>query len=277
MESFDHPDQEDRLKAENEFLKMKLMLEHGAKFGGNENMELPAEVENQFLNNIAAFEKQFDQQKTIKVFDKIGRPGHFKPVMEIPGSEISGACKELYEYLNQYGIDLHVCSPNITVKELYRFTIEELFELETDDMDLPGWSTIFIYDEFYPDPVYENTRASTDECINYILEKQPMEWTHHFRKENLRLNQYYPLGIKEFISIVNRFKEAYDDLTVNEILSNHCNVDATVSQVTGSYSVTATNGRDTYMLSGNWKTVLEIDEKFGYWYIVEVEIEGIHF
>jgi len=104
MESFDHLAEEDRLKAENEFLKMKLMLEHGAKFGGNENSELPAELENAFLNNMAAFEKQFEEHKTIKVFDKIGRPEHFKPVNEIPDSEIDKAWSELRDYLNEYGI-----------------------------------------------------------------------------------------------------------------------------------------------------------------------------
>jgi len=277
MESFDHLAEEDRLKAENEFLKMKLMLEHGAKFGGNENSELPAELENAFLNNMAAFEKQFEEHKTIKVFDKIGRPEHFKPVNEIPDSEIDKAWSELRDYLNEYGIDLDVCSPNITVRELYRFTTEELFEHETDDMELPGWSTNFIYDEFHPDPVYDNTRIAIDDCINYILEKEPMEWTHHFRKENLRLNQNYPLAVEEFKNIVNRFKDAYDNLAINEIAANNCIVNAKVSEVTGVYSVTATTGKDTYELSGNWKTILELEEEFGYWNIVEVEIDGINF
>lgn len=48
-EDFSHLDEEERLRAENEFLKMKLMLERGAQFGLGENIDLPAETENQFL------------------------------------------------------------------------------------------------------------------------------------------------------------------------------------------------------------------------------------
>ena len=41
--------EEQKLKAENEFLKMKLMLERGASFGTDNDTALPAGVENEFL------------------------------------------------------------------------------------------------------------------------------------------------------------------------------------------------------------------------------------
>lgn len=69
---FDHLNKDERLKAENEFLKMKIMLERGAQFGYGENKPLPPEIENEFLKNIVAFEEQFEEHKRIKVFDKIG-------------------------------------------------------------------------------------------------------------------------------------------------------------------------------------------------------------
>lgn len=277
MESFDHSTREDNLKAENEFLKMKLMLEHGAKFGSNGSNELPVELENEFLNNIAAFEQQFADQKMIKVFDKIGKPGHFKPVIEIPDNEIDSAWRELRNYLNDFSIDLDVCSPNISTRELYRFTTEELFEHETDDMDLPGWTTNFIYDEFHPDPVYDNTRTATDDCIRSILEQDPFEWTHDFRDKNLRLNEHYPLSIEELKTIVNRFKAAYDNLEVIEIAAINCVVNAKGSYVTGSYMATVSIGDETLELSGHWKVVFELDEVSGYSFINEVSIEGIKF
>jgi hypothetical protein len=138
QEDFPKLNQEEQLKAENDFLKMKLMLERGGYFGGDENSELPPEIENQFLNHVMAFEKQFEERKTIKVFDKIGAPLHFKPVKEIPDNDIEEAWSELRHHMNEHGIDLDVCSPNISARELYRFTTEELFEHETDDMNLPG-------------------------------------------------------------------------------------------------------------------------------------------
>jgi hypothetical protein len=276
MESFDHLPNEDDLKAENEFLKMKLMLEHGASFSSNES-ELPPEMENEFLNSVMAFEKQFEQYKTIKVYDKIGRPSHFKPASEIPDEEIDKAWSDLRAYLNERNIDLDACSPNISTRELYRFTTEELFEHETDDMDLPGWTTNFIYDEFHPDPVYDNTRVATEDCISCILQKEPMEWTHHFQKEGLRLNKHTALPIDEFKDIVNRFKMAYDEIEINEIAESKCVVDDELSTVTGAYSINVSIGTEKQSLSGTWEVLLHFDKELGYWYVAEVAITGIDF
>lgn len=276
-EEFNHLNEEERLKAENEFLKMKLMLEKGAQFGMSSDQELPAGIENEFLKNMIEYEKQFDEHKTIKVFDKIGRPAHFKPVAEIPDDQIDNAWNELSEYLSQFSIDLSVCSPNISNRELYRFTTEELLDYEMDDMNIPGMMHGFIYDEFHPDPVYDNTRAATDDCINYILQKEPMEWTHHFRKDGLRLNQHFPLTIDQFKSIVNQFKLAYDNLEITEITMPLCVVTEKDSWVTGSYLVTATVSEEILMLMGQWKVIFELDEELGYWYITKVNIDGIAF
>ena len=277
-EEFNHLNEEEKLKAENEFLKMKLMLEKGASFGSMETeSELPPQIENQFLNYIAEFEKQSENHRSIRLFDKIEKPAHFKPVAEIQDEEMDAAWKELSGYLNKYQISLDVCSPNISTRELYRFTTEELFKHEMDDMNIPGMMHGFIYDEFHPDPVYDNTKIATEDCINYILEKRPIEWTHHFRNENLRLNQHFPLTIDQFKNIVNQFKLAYDELEINEIAGPHCVVNEKDSLVSGTYKITATVAKETITLSGQWKVLFEWDEELGYWYITEVNIEGIAF
>ena len=98
--------EEEKLKNENQFLKMKLMLEQDAEFGSiKSDKELPAGVENEFLNYIMAYEKQAAERKMIKVFDRIERPEHFKPVNEIPENEIDNAWDELDKYLNKFNID----------------------------------------------------------------------------------------------------------------------------------------------------------------------------
>ena len=50
MENNDSLNELEKLKAENDFLKMKMMLEHGADFymSGEDNKELDPEIENQF-------------------------------------------------------------------------------------------------------------------------------------------------------------------------------------------------------------------------------------
>lgn len=277
MEDFDHLEGDEKLRAENEFMKMKLMLEKDASFAVSNNDELPAETENEFLKNVIEFEKQFEEHKTIKVFDKIGRPTHFKPADEIPDEEIDKAWDNLSDHLDKYGISLDACSPNISKRELYRFTLEELFAYEMDDMNIPGMMHGFIYDEFHPDPVYDNTRAATDDCINYILQQEPLEWTHHFSDEKLRLNEHYPISIDELKNIVNRFKTAYDNLEINEIAADNCIIDEKLSTVAGTYAVTAAIDTDIQLLSGNWKVIFLLDEESGYWYITAIEIKGINF
>lgn len=271
------PENEDeRLKAENDFLKMKLMLEQGAEFPEKEDI-LPPEIENIFLNNIIAFEQQFRQQKPIKIFDKIGRPTRFKPVSEIPDEEIEKAWTELQNYLNRYSLVLDVCSPNISFRELYRFAIEELFEHEITDVDLPGWTHTFIYDEFHPDPVYDTTRAATEDCIACILRKEPLEYTFHFSDDNLRLNGHSSLTLEELKTIINKFKLAYDDVEIKEIIVKECTVNDTESIVAGTYAILATVAPERLPINGDWKVMFHLENEFNLWRITEIDIEGIAF
>lgn len=275
---FEHLSQDERLKAENEFLKMKMMLEQGAFFGGSDNQAaLPPQIENQFLRNIMEFETQMANPTYIKVFDKIGRPGHFKPVDEILAWEMQKEWETLMEYLDGYGIHLSVCSPNVTTEELYRFATEELFDYEMEDINIPGYTNEFIYDEFHPDPVYENTRLAVQDCISLLLEKAPLKWAYYFRENQLRLNQHYPLTIEELKILVGLYKDAYDAIDVNDLSAQNCEITGSQCVVTGNYSIMAANGLEKQTFSGNWKVSFEKEGESGDWLIAAIEIDGINF
>ena len=47
--------------------------------------------------------------------------------------------------------------------------------------------------------------------------KQGDKWMHHFRRENLRLNEHFPLTEDEFKNLLNRFKEAYVAMKLKSI------------------------------------------------------------
>jgi hypothetical protein len=275
-ENLESSDEEKNLKNENEFLKMKLTLEHGAEFGDMKTEgEVPTDIENDFLNYIIAYEKQAAERKMIKVFDRIERPTHFKPVNEIPDTEIENNWAELDTYLNKYHIDLAVCSPNISNRELYRFATEELFDYEMDDIAIPGGMTCFTYDEFYPDHKYDNTRHAVEDCIGIILEKDPITWMPLLPSENLRINDHYPLTETEFKEILNRFKEAYDDITINEVKDFDFSIDEKLCQVKGIYDINTKLQSEEISLKGNWMVEFNWDGTF--WEIVNVQIEGINF
>lgn len=139
-------DPQENLHIENEILKMKIQAETGASFGAAK--ELPPELENQFLQNVQRFEDAWRTAATRKIYDLIGRPA-FRLAEEMDDSEIPAASQTLLGIMESHGIRLDVlCSYEPRV--IYRFITEELFEYETEDMQLPGWTTNFIYEEFHP-------------------------------------------------------------------------------------------------------------------------------
>src|SRR5450759_619983 len=277
-EDFNHLSDEEKLKAENEFLKMKLMLEQGAQFGTMQtDSELPAGIENQFLNYIMAYEKQAVERKMIKIFDKIERPNHFKPGNEIPEDEIEYAWNNLDEYLRKDSIELSVCSPSISDRELDRFTTEELFNHEMNDMNVPGMMSCFTYDEFYPDYKYDNTRHAVEDCIEVILKKKHFDWMPLLKKENLRINDHYPVSEKEYINLINRFKDAYEDIQLQEMNDPVCTIEGNSCYVKGNYDVTLTFSSEEIFINGEWMVEYEFDEDFGFWEIANVQMEGINF
>lgn len=276
-ENYDQMNEEERLRAENDFIKMKLMLEKDAHFGPGDDQSMPAGLENIFLKNVVEFEKQFENRKTIKVFDKIGQPAQFKPAAEIPDTAIDAAWKELEELLHQHGVGLSACSPNVSNRELYRFTVEELFLHEMDDINVPGLTHEFIYDEFYPDPVYDNTRHAIQDCIAEILDKKPIEFFYCFNRDNIRLNQYESLSIEEFKEKVNIFKNEYQQLDIKEITSNKCMLEGDSCFVQGEYVVKALSGLGKQFLAGNWEVEFILNKDFACWDITGVKIEGVQF
>jgi hypothetical protein len=90
MQDFDNLRNEEKLKAENELLKIKMMLENGATFGEGAVKIFP-ESENEFLHYIKAYEKQAANPKYIKLYDKIQCPVQFIRVAEIADDKIEGA------------------------------------------------------------------------------------------------------------------------------------------------------------------------------------------
>ncbi|MEO8768484.1 MAG: hypothetical protein ABI402_00310 [Ferruginibacter sp.] len=269
----DLPNKED-IKSENAFLKMKMMLERGAHIGGSEDID--PELENAFLRNVMAFEEQFDEHKKIKLYEKIERPTIFKPVADVSNDEIETALDSLLNWLCEYGIEVSLFSPNISQHEFYRFITEELFEFEMDDVNLPGWISSFSYDEFHPDPVFETSTRAEDDCIRQILNKTLLEWLCFFKSENIRFNDHYPLTENEFKQHVNNFKEAYDDIECNEISDIKCEISGNTSIVTGNYSIQLTLAGQEQLLTGKWLVGLESPDDY-YWYINNVQIEGINF
>lgn len=268
-------DDEEQLKAENDFLKMKLMLERGGHFGGNENSELPPELENQFLNNVMAFEREFEKHQIIKIFEKLGSPTHFKPASEIADADIESAWEELDMFMREKGINLDVCSPNISVRELYRFTTEELFEYETDDMNLPGWTTNFIYDEFHPDPVYDNAELIRRDLLYDIFRREELFNELHYDSEGFLFNGEHYSDFDHFKEKIERFKSLFIEIELEQCEIMDCIVNNSACTVNGMYRAKAKTEIDDVVYEGKFIVDLVLKET-QYWYMRKIDIEGFN-
>jgi len=273
-DEFNKLNAKEEIKAENEFLKMKMMLEHGADI--HFSCSGPPEIENDFLKYIMAFESQSANPVYTTVYKKIGSPAHFKPVAGISDTDIEAAYDELIDYMHARGVGLGCCSPNISTRELYRFVTEELFEKEMADMNVPGMMSSFIYDEFYPDHEYDNTRIALGECIRYIFSKNPFDFMGQFDKDNLRINDHINLSEQDFQVIINRFKELFNEINLRYAEVENCSFNRNNCTVKGKYGVDLVTTHDTISIDDIWSVEFLFLEDCGYWYITKVLLGGIH-
>ncbi len=146
-----------------------------------------------------------------------------------------------------------------------------------EDARVPGVIYGFVYDQYHPDPVYENMRLALEECIIYILSTEATAWTEQISRNSLRLNDHYPLTVAEMKKLIDRFKSVYKELRLTEITEVACEILEKDSNVTGKYLVTMYTGVESYSLTGNWKVDMQLDKTSGFWFITGIYIENIRF
>lgn len=170
---------EENIRIENEFLQMKLSAETGAIFGGNAN-ELPPEIMNEWLKNVAAFEKNYAEGKEQTVGEILGNP-EFKDESLIDEEEFGNEYERLMEVLSDHGIDVGF-SRDRDDRFKYRFITGELFDHSTTLAPVPGMVTCFSYEEFHPDHELE-IEGKTKEFLNAFFERNISEVGSHLLAE----------------------------------------------------------------------------------------------
>ena len=174
-------------------------------------------------------------------------------------------------------ISLDVNSPNILPREIYRFAVEELFNEKMEDFNIPGMIFHFIYDEYHPDPVYENAKIATDNCLAEILSSQPMDYMFWFKREGLQLNEHRNLTVDQFKEKIQLFKDSYDYIADPEFSKIESHVEDNLSFVKGLFRVYAHLNNEVIELSGKWLVNIEKDPMTNCWDIASVQVEGVRF
>ncbi len=157
-------DPDEQLRLENELLKLKLQAETGADL--YELSDMPPEVENAFLNNILAFERQLDSMQEVPIFDILGRPADFPNEQELSDAEIDQQLDRLNDLMRDKGLEVGF-GGQYDNRLKYKFITEELFQHETQQFDIPDMVNHFMYEEFHP-----NHKLS----IEALVQEFPDSW-----------------------------------------------------------------------------------------------------
>jgi hypothetical protein len=154
------PSEED-IRLENEILKLKMQAEFGASFHQFSG-DFSPELEQQFLQHVYNFEKDWGNGEMTTVAELMGNPG-FRPFEQIPEEERATALENVISLYLEKKINLHfIYDYPIEVK--YRFATEELPLQQTMVVNVPGMIQGYVYEEYHP-----NHPADMEETLRQFL------------------------------------------------------------------------------------------------------------
>ncbi|MFY8188396.1 MAG: hypothetical protein ACOVLC_10605 [Flavobacterium sp.] len=246
------------LEEEIEFKKMKLSLEKDAIFPKTD-AQIPPEIENQFLDYVIDFDRQFENAQRITVFEKLGRP-YFRPSDSLSDDEIEREIERLYRLMETHGLTLDViCDYEDENRLIYAFITKELFHEEIDDIKIPGMMNIFIYEEFYPNEAHEIEKACLDFVSMFLNKKSSFYKEYHFKdaENHLEINAFRKL-FKSFKTLFYNF----DSYTVSE------------NQATAHFSIEFTGKMKKLSEKVFFKGAgqIKLIKEYGYWYVKNLQL-----
>lgn len=215
--------------------------------------------------------------ETISVFEKLGCPRQFPAPSVIPEPQFDEAWLELSTFMQQHGIFLNVCSPFVSSKELYRFTLEELFHLPLNAADSPDLHYLYYYDNFHPDPFYESTEVAVKRCMADLFRPVTLNELDYLLCSGVQLNDHVGVSPETYFQKITGIREIFDAISVESLEDRSCQVHEQSSLVQGHYRVKAVIGKEEILFSGDWRIRLLFHSTTETWKVKSVKVEGIPF
>jgi hypothetical protein len=104
---------------------------------------LSPELENEWLDHVLEFERQFEQAERITVRQRIGDPP-IQSLSDLPLHAVGEAVTALLDLLAAHGIAVDFLG-DVDELEAYRYLTQELLDQEMDDIRVEGMITHFTY------------------------------------------------------------------------------------------------------------------------------------
>ncbi|MCC5921697.1 MAG: hypothetical protein LAT68_01725 [Cyclobacteriaceae bacterium] len=263
---------EEEIRAENEYLKLKLLAETGSQFDMDDETLDPS-LENDFLKYIHAFEKAYNEDEERQIYEILGEPD-LKPSSEISDEEIEEAYYDLVELLEKHQIQVDVLAQyDDEARRLYRFITEELIHEKIFMMPMGQGICHFIYEEFHPNHPYEIEKNAL-EFAEKILGSPWDEYSDHLlvseHEQTYNQYQYVKEKIQKFQSIVKEVDvQLLDVETVTHDLDIH-EGKVEIECAFEYFSVIQGNGHVEGTLSVYF-TYFD-----GFWFVTDFEFPGLN-
>lgn len=96
------------------------------------NPDSPPEIQNEFFDYVMEFERQFAEERTITVRERIGGPP-IRPLAKIPAGELEAALDTLLELMYEHNLVVDFLGA-WDERSAYQYVTEELLDQEIDDI-----------------------------------------------------------------------------------------------------------------------------------------------
>lgn len=257
-EQDNYDDDLDSLRQENQLKRMKLRLEFGANFNlESENDDLPPEIESQFLDSVAQFERAQRQSNRVNIYDFLGQPDYRKS-FEVPDNEITAELRQIIATLNRNQIELDTLC-DVDERVLYEFITEELFKTETDDVRIEGMMHHFIYEEFHPNHKYD----ITNNCIWFFESFLDLESEYYitYLTKEAETNPWF-----------SKFRAAFNSFQIDRFeITDLCFDEETAHvQFDTNFTCTIEGTNEIVQFSGSGK--IELLYRYDYWCIQNISL-----
>ncbi|MBI3193411.1 MAG: hypothetical protein HYZ34_02965 [Ignavibacteriae bacterium] len=198
-------DEERDLRLRNQLKKIELTAKYDAHFMEGES-KVPASVEQQWLSNIEAFERQAQNPKrtTVKAF--AGNPS-CKLLSEISEKNLEEEVERLLNLLATKNIVVDFLC-DVPAADAYRFLTEELLEVEIDDIQIEGMNHHFIYEEFHPNDEYDAKQCAEDFLSSLFWLESEM-FSHRLARNGLLDSRNQPVTKEEMLKTISDFRASF--------------------------------------------------------------------
>ena len=206
--------QESLSQAKREMLRNK----YGLEFEYTDTTLSP-EVENEWLDYVLEFERQFEQAERITVRERIGDPP-IPSLSDLPLDAVGEAVTVLLDLLAAHDVAVDFLG-DVDELEAYRYLTEELLDEDMDDIRVEGMTTHFTYST----PEYDVQMWVEDFVLNVFIHEKEY-FLPGLAEQPLFNAQGEPITAAQFQQTIEAVWERLPP-------ANHVEVKPTTTQVNG--------------------------------------------